>query len=61
MDQIVVATKYIGPIFFPAAFKPTADWEKHQRYVPGTDFLNTDYVSGCANPADFRVWREFLH
>jgi len=48
-------------VFFSAEFKPTADWEKHQLYMPGADFLNADYVDGCASPSDFRAWREFLH
>lgn len=48
-------------VLFSAEFKPTADWEKHKRYVPGTDFLSADYVSGCANPSDFRAWRDFLY
>ncbi len=48
-------------VLFSAEFKPTADWEKHQRYVPGADFLSPDYVSSCNNPSDFRAWRDFLH
>jgi hypothetical protein len=48
-------------LLFSSEFTPAADWETHQRYVPGTDFLSADYVAGCANPNDLRAWREFLH
>ena len=47
-------------VLFPAEFKPSADWEKHQCYVPGMDFLSGDYVSGCTD-SDLRAWRDFLH
>ena len=46
-------------VLLSAEFKPAADWEKHQRYVPGTDFLNADYISDSTE-ADLRTWRSFL-
>ena len=48
-------------VLFSTEFKPAADWETHQHYVPGADFLSADYVNGCTTPADLRAWREFLH
>lgn len=47
-------------VLFSAEFKPTANWEKHQQYVPGSDFLAADYVTGCTAAAELRAWREFL-
>lgn len=47
-------------VLFSAEFKPTANWEKHQEYVPGLDFLASDYVAGCTVASDFHAWREFL-
>ncbi|MBI2497792.1 MAG: DUF3883 domain-containing protein, partial [Opitutae bacterium] len=44
-------------VYFSAEFKPAADWETHQRYLPGADFLNADYVSDCVDPSG---WREFF-
>jgi hypothetical protein len=48
-------------VLFSAEFKPTADWEVHQCYVPGTNFLHADYVSGCTAPSGFHAWRDFFH
>jgi hypothetical protein len=47
-------------VLFSAEFKPAADWEKHKRYVPGSDFLAADYVNGCTAASEFHAWREFL-
>ena len=47
-------------VLFATEFKPSPDWEKHKQYVPGTDFLASDYVSGCTMPHEFRTWRDFM-
>lgn len=44
-------------VYFSAEFKPANNWEEHQRYLPGADFLSADYVSGCSDPSG---WREFF-
>jgi hypothetical protein len=48
-------------VLFPVEFKPDSDWETHQRYVPGADFLSAEYVTGSADTQALRAWRDFLH
>ncbi len=54
-------TRKASDVLLSAEFKPTADWERHQEYVPGLDFLSADYVTGCSAAPEFHAWREFLH
>jgi hypothetical protein len=63
--EIWVATKLglIRPaseVYFSKEFKPTQNWEINSIYVKGLDFLISDYVSGCSDDSDLRVWRDFL-
>jgi hypothetical protein len=46
-------------VFFPTQFKPAQNWEIHQQYVKGLDFLSADYVVGCTDE-QLKGWREFF-
>ncbi len=45
---------------FPKEFHPEQDWETHQKYVPGLNFVSPSYLAGVTNQDQFRAWRQFL-
>ncbi len=47
-------------MLFPKEFHPEQDWETHQKYVPGLNFVNPAYLAGATNEDQFRAWRQFL-
>jgi len=46
----------------PKEFKPEQDWETHQQYVPGINFVNPKYLGDMANANDdqLKAWRQFF-
>lgn len=65
-SEIWVATKSgeirsAREVFFPTEFRPSQNWEGHQKYVSGLDhFVSSLYLSGCTTDEDFKAWREFF-
>lgn len=50
-------------VFFPAEFKPEQDWETHQKYVPGINFISPRYLELAGARDDqlkLKAWREFF-
>ncbi len=47
-------------VFFPKEFKPEQDWETHEQYVPGINFISQQYVEGKTSEEQLRAWREFF-
>lgn len=45
---------------FPKEFHPEKDWETHQKYVPGLNFVSPAYLAGTTSEEQFRAWRQFL-
>lgn len=45
---------------FPKEFHPEQDWETHQKYVPGLNFVSPAYLVGATSEEQFRAWRQFL-
>ncbi len=45
---------------FPKEFHPEEDWETHQKYVPGINFVAPSYLAEATNEDQLRAWRRFL-
>lgn len=47
-------------ILFPTEFKPEQDWENHQQYVSGINFISQRYVAGITSDDQLKAWCEFF-
>jgi hypothetical protein len=47
-------------VLFPVEFKPARNWELNRQYVPGADFLTSDYVISSEGTNELRRWRDFM-
>ena len=44
----------------PKEFQPERDWETSQKYVPGLNFLSSDYLAGATDEDRLIEWRLFF-
>jgi len=47
-------------VFFSAEYSPAQNWEKNKRYLPGVEFLSTDYIVDSKTVEDINGWRRFF-
>ena len=47
-------------VLFPVEFKPEQDWETNKQYVPGLNFVSTDYITGVTDSVQLHLWRQFF-
>lgn len=47
-------------VFFPREFKPEQDWEIHQQYVFGLNFISPRYIEGITDDSQLKAWCQFF-
>ncbi len=47
-------------VFLPNEFKPTRNWEKHQQFLPGLNFIDIAYLGSNTTDDELRSWRGFF-
>jgi len=52
--------KQSSEVFFSAEYSPAQNWEKNKKYIPGVEFLSTDYIQGLQNMEEIKAWRRFF-
>jgi len=45
---------------FPKEFHPERDWETHQKYVPGLNFVSPNYLAETTIEEQLKRWRQFF-
>ena len=47
-------------VFLSSDFKPLRNWETHQAFVPGLNFIDNAYLAADPTDDDLKTWREFF-
>ena len=47
-------------VLFSTEFKPEQNWETHQQYVSGINFISPEYLAGISTDDQLKDWRQFF-
>lgn len=47
-------------VFFSEEYRPAQNWERNKKYIPGIEFLSTEYLRGSQNIEEINAWRKFF-
>jgi len=47
-------------VFLSSDFKPFMNWETHQAFVPGLNFIDNTYLPADPTDDDLKTWRDFF-
>jgi len=47
-------------LLLSSEFRPLRNWEIHQAYVPGINFIDGSYLTAKPSDDDLKIWRDFF-